>query len=105
MYTLEEHSQVKQNRGCYQSTETTSLFSPRTRYTVNSVTFLYKSKDISTLYLSSQEAYPVLKRLSLWTFCQAYMKTQRLQILVVEIGVLLTKVGSKCGTKCNHIKL
>jgi hypothetical protein len=57
MYTLEEHSQVKQNGGCYQSTETTSL------------------------------------------------KTQRLQILVVEVGVLLTKVGSICGTKCKHIKL
>ena len=50
------------------------------------VIHLFKRKCLYTLYLSRLEAYPVLKRSSLWTFRLAYVKKQRLQIVVREIG-------------------
>ena len=59
----------------------------------SSEVFLYKTKDISILYMSRVETYLVLKKSLSYTFGQVYVKTQRLQIKVGEMRFLYTKVG------------
>ena len=57
------------------------------------------------MHQSRIEAYPVFKRSSLWTFCQSYMiRTKTANSSWRKSGVLHTKVGSKCATKCKLTK-
>jgi hypothetical protein len=53
--------------------------------------FLYKSKGISTLYLTRLEAYPVLKRSLLRSFCLAYVEKQDNKFWSEKLGFRIQK--------------